>query len=257
MAGVPYSVYTGSALDFTTAHYRSGKALLMIVRSDHPSSSANGVLVAGPRPAGRERAYSTMPDEELVDLAQGGDEVATERLLRKYNDLVRKKTGMYFLAGADREDLIQEGMIGLYRAILDFRRERLSPFPAFAALCIKRQVIAAMKAAARQKHIPLNSYISFDKPVHEDSEETLIDVIGDVKTTDPEAWVTNQEVSCEVRERIWDRLSDLERQVLAARLEGKSYQETADGLQRRVKAVDHALQRVRRKLERSLASAGA
>ena len=197
--------------------------------------------------------YHELVDEELVDFAKSGDDRAAEFLISKYRNFVRVKAKAYFLIGADREDIIQEGMIGLYKAIRDFRRDKLSSFRAFAELCITRQIITAIKTATRQKHIPLNSYISLNKPIYdEDSDRTLLDVISSIKVSDPEELVINQEASATMRERIRKNLSELECRVLTAYLEGKSYQEMANELNRHVKSIDNALQRVKRKLERDL-----
>ncbi len=194
-----------------------------------------------------------MLDEALVASAKDGDDHASEYLINKYRNFVRVKAKAYFLIGADREDIIQEGMIGLYKAIRDFRADKLSSFRAFAELCITRQIITAIKTATRQKHIPLNSYISLNKPIYdEDSDRTLLDVISSIKVSDPEELVINQEASATMRERIRKNLSELECRVLTAYLEGKSYQEMANELNRHVKSIDNALQRVKRKLERNL-----
>ncbi|MDR7556085.1 MAG: RNA polymerase sporulation sigma factor SigH [Armatimonadota bacterium] len=198
-------------------------------------------------------SYQDLADEDLVDYAKSGDDRAAEFLIGKYRNFVRVKAKAYFLIGADREDIIQEGMIGLYKAIRDFRRDKLSSFRAFAELCITRQIITAIKTATRQKHIPLNSYISLNKPIYdEDSDRTLLDVISSIKVSDPEELVINQEASATMRERIRKNLSELECKVLTAYLEGKSYQEMANELNRHVKSIDNALQRVKRKLERNL-----
>ncbi|MDR5697295.1 MAG: RNA polymerase sporulation sigma factor SigH [Armatimonadota bacterium] len=194
-----------------------------------------------------------MVDEDLVETAKNGDDRASEFLINKYRNFVRVKAKAYFLIGADREDIIQEGMIGLYKAIRDFRRDKLSSFRAFAELCITRQIITAIKTATRQKHIPLNSYISLNKPIYDDdSDRTLLDVIGGMKVSDPEELVINEEASARMRARIRRNLSELEHRVLSAYLEGKSYQEMANELRRHVKSIDNALQRVKRKLERNL-----
>jgi RNA polymerase sporulation-specific sigma factor len=194
-----------------------------------------------------------MLDEDLVEAAKRGDDRASEYLINKYRNFVRVKAKAYFLVGADREDIIQEGMIGLYKAIRDFRRDKLSSFRAFAELCITRQIITAIKTATRQKHIPLNSYISLNKPIYdEDSDRTLLDVIGGMKVADPEELVINREASARMRDRIRRNLSELEHRVLTAYLEGKSYQEMAAELRRHVKSIDNALQRVKRKLEKNL-----
>ncbi|MCS7172944.1 MAG: RNA polymerase sporulation sigma factor SigH [Armatimonadetes bacterium] len=197
--------------------------------------------------------YTEMLDEDLVEAAKRGDDRASEYLINKYRNFVRVKAKAYFLVGADREDIIQEGMIGLYKAIRDFRRDKLSSFRAFAELCITRQIITAIKTATRQKHIPLNSYISLNKPIYdEDSDRTLLDVISGMKVADPEELVINRETSARMRDRIRRNLSELEHQVLTAYLEGKSYQEMAAELRRHVKSIDNALQRVKRKLEKNL-----
>src|SRR5579884_425149 len=198
--------------------------------------------------------YHERADEDLVATAKSGDNLAMEFLLNKYKNFVRIKAKSYFLIGADREDIIQEGMIGLYKAVRDFKADKLSSFRAFAELCITRQIITAIKTATRQKHIPLNQYISLNKPIYdEDSERTLLDVMPSNKTSDPEDLVINQEVSEDIKARIQENLSDLESQVLLSYLEGKSYQEMARDLNRHVKSIDNALQRVKRKIEKNLA----
>ncbi|HHX94407.1 MAG TPA: RNA polymerase sporulation sigma factor SigH [Clostridia bacterium] len=197
--------------------------------------------------------YDIMVDEQIVDLAQSGNDPAQEYLINKYKNFVRAKARSYFLIGADREDIIQEGMIGLYKAIRDFRGDKLSSFRAFAELCITRQIITAIKTATRQKHIPLNSYVSLNKPIYdEDSDRTLLDVISGSKITDPEELIISREEFDDIEEKMGEILSSLEWQVLMAYLEGKSYQEIASELNRHVKSIDNALQRVKRKLERYL-----
>src|SRR5690554_4158799 len=192
-------------------------------------------------------------DEEIVKAACAGNRHATEFLINKYKNFVRAKARSYFLIGADREDIIQEGMIGLYKSIRDFREDKLSSFKAFAELCVTRQIITAIKTATRQKHIPLNSYVSFNKPIFdEDSDRTLMDVISGAKVTDPEELMINREEYGDIEKKMGEILSSLERKVLMLYLEGKSYQEIAMELQRHVKSIDNALQRVKRKLERYL-----
>lgn len=195
--------------------------------------------------------FSNKTDEEVVDLARAGSVLAQEYLINKYRSFVRAKARSYFLIGADREDIIQEGMIGLYKAIRDFRGDKLASFKAFAELCIQRQIITAIKTATRQKHIPLNSYISLNRPIYdEDSDRTLIDVMPGADVADPEEIVINGEEASYIESRMTELLSDLERQVLAYYLDGKSYMEIAADLNRHVKSIDNALQRVKRKLEK-------
>lgn len=197
--------------------------------------------------------FEQLPDEKLIELVKDGDIEALEYLITKYKNFVRAKARSYFLIGADREDIVQEGMIGLYKSIRDFRGDKLSSFKAFAELCITRQIITAIKTATRQKHIPLNSYISLDKPIYdEESDRTLLDVICGTKVTDPEELIINQEEFDDIEVKMGEILSDLERQVLMLYLDGRSYQEIAIDLCRHVKSIDNALQRVKRKLERYL-----
>ena len=198
-------------------------------------------------------SYQLMIDEEVVEFAREGDNDALEFLINKYKNFVRAKARSYFLVGADREDIIQEGMIGLYKAIRDFRTDKLSSFRAFAELCITRQIITAIKTATRQKHIPLNSYVSLNKPVYEeDSDRTLLDIISSSKVADPEEMIISREEYYDIEEKMGEILSSLEWKVLMSYLEGKSYQEIAEDLKRHVKSIDNALQRVKRKLERYL-----
>jgi RNA polymerase sporulation-specific sigma factor len=197
--------------------------------------------------------YDTMKDEEVVEFARNSNDVALEYLINKYRNFVRAKARSYFLIGADREDIIQEGMIGLYKAIRDFRPDKLASFRAFAELCITRQIITAIKTATRQKHIPLNSYVSLNRPIYdEESDRTLLDIISGSKVTDPEELVISKEEFCDIENKMSEFLSDLEWKVLMFYLEGKSYQEIANDLSRHVKSIDNALQRVKRKLERYL-----
>jgi len=197
--------------------------------------------------------YDTMNDEEVVEFARNSNDVALEYLINKYRNFVRAKARSYFLIGADREDIIQEGMIGLYKAIRDFRPDKLASFRAFAELCITRQIITAIKTATRQKHIPLNSYVSLNRPIYdEESDRTLLDIISGSKVTDPEELVISKEEFCDIENKMSEFLSDLEWKVLMFYLEGKSYQEIANDLSRHVKSIDNALQRVKRKLERYL-----
>ena len=201
--------------------------------------------------------YSSMSDEDIVALCRNGDNVAEEYLLNKYKNFVRSKARSYFLIGADHEDIVQEGMIGLYKAIRDFRPDKLSSFRAFAELCITRQIITAIKTATRQKHIPLNSYVSLNKPLYdEESDRTLLDVIIEGRATNPEELIIGQEDLSSINHKIDEVLSGLEQEVLRAYLDGKSYQEIADNLGRHVKSIDNALQRVKRKLEKYLEETG-
>jgi len=197
--------------------------------------------------------YAEFTDEQIVEMSHNGDSAAEEYLLDKYKNFVRSKARSYFLVGADHEDIVQEGMIGLYKAIRDYRPDKLSSFRAFAELCITRQIITAIKTATRQKHIPLNNYVSLNKPLYdEESDRTLLDVIIEGRTSDPEEMIINMENVGNIRAKISEVLSGLEQEVLNAYLDGRSYQEIAESLGRHVKSIDNALQRVKRKLEKYL-----
>ena len=193
--------------------------------------------------------FEAMTDEQVVELAQETDGAALEYLLNKYKNFVRTKARSYFLIGADHEDIVQEGMIGLYKSIRDYKEEKLSSFRAFAELCITRQIITAIKTATRQKHIPLNSYISLNKPIYEeDSDRTLLDVITEEGMSNPEEMIIDREDLSVIEGKIGQMLSDLEKEVLVRYMEGKSYVEIADEMHRHVKSIDNALQRIKRKL---------
>ena len=195
------------------------------------------------------RDFESMTDEQIVVLAQETDGPALEYLLNKYKNFVRTKARSYFLIGADHEDIVQEGMIGLYKAIRDYKAEKLSSFRAFAELCVTRQIITAIKTATRQKHIPLNSYISLNKPIYEeDSDRTLLDVITEEGISNPEEMIIDREDLSVIEGKIGQMLSDLEKDVLVRYMEGKSYVEIADEMHRHVKSIDNALQRIKRKL---------
>ena len=202
-------------------------------------------------------AFGKMTDEQIVHMCHEGNADAEEYLLNKYKNFVRSKARSYFLIGADHEDIVQEGMIGLYKAIRDYKQEKLSSFRAFAELCITRQIITAIKTATRQKHIPLNSYVSLNKPLYdEESDRTLLDIIMEGSAGNPEDMIINQENLGNIHQKINEVLSGLEQEVLSAYLDGKSYQEIAESLGRHVKSIDNALQRVKRKLEKYLEENG-
>ncbi len=193
---------------------------------------------------------SNLSDDELVEYVHNGNEEAQEVLIKRYNNFVLAKSRSYFLVGADREDIVQEGMIGLYKAIRDYKVDRLASFRAFAELCITRQIITAIKAATRQKHQPLNSYISLNKPIYnEESDRTLLDVLKGEKLTNPERLFISKETYDLIERKIGEMLSEFEFDVLQEYLKGKSYQAIADTLDKHVKSIDNALQRVKRKLE--------
>lgn len=198
--------------------------------------------------------YKDLPDEALVALVREGNREALDFLIRKYRIIVRIKARSYFLIGADNEDIVQEGMIGLYKAVRDFDADKENSFKGFAELCITRQIITAIKTATRQKHTPLNSSISLDKPMYEDeaAERTLMDMIINANIEDPEKILIQKEEIAYLDVKAGEVLSDLEQQVLARYLDGQTYAEISVELQRHVKSIDNALQRVKRKLEQYL-----
>ncbi len=198
-----------------------------------------------------------LDDNDLLQLVRQGNSRALDTLINKYINFVRAKARTYFLVGADKEDIIQEGMIGLYKAIRDYDGDKLSSFKAFAELCVTRQIITAIKTATRQKHIPLNSYVSLDKPIYdEESDRTLLDIIGGSKEIDPQEMLINQEDYGNMEYKLSELLSDLEKKVLHLYLDGRTYQEISVSLNRHVKSIDNALQRVKRKLEQLLEANG-
>ena len=205
--------------------------------------------------AAKHEAASSGTDEELVERAREGSDGAIEELLRRYRHYARAKARTYFLAGADREDIVQEGMIGLYKAIRDFQADRNTAFRAFAELCITRQIITAIKTATRQKHVPLNSYVSLNKGTSSENEEerALADLLVGPTATDPAELVISAEEIANIRESMGRLLSSLETEVLQLYMDGKSYHEIAEMLGRHVKSIDNALQRIKRKLEAHLA----
>ena len=195
--------------------------------------------------------YEAMSDETLITRIREGDERAEELLYTRYKQVVHGKARTYFLVGADREDIIQEGMIGLYKAVCDYEFEKQASFRAFAELCITRKIITAIKSATRKKHMPLNSYVSLSCPVYDDgdAERTLIDVLSSAHVSDPEETLIGRE-NCEaIALDIEQTLSRLEKQALSLYLQGLSYQQIAQVMERTPKCVDNAIQRVKKKLE--------
>ena len=203
----------------------------------------------------KEQTYKIAKDEELVLMAQNGDDEAQEYLLDKYKSLVRAKSRAYFLIGADSEDIIQEGMIGLYKAVRDYNEEKNASFRSFAELCVNRQMITAIKAATRPTPQPLNSYVSLNKPVYEEeSEQTYMDFLQSSSDSllNPEALLIGQENKNFLEDQMTKNLSSFETRVLVLYLQGRSYFEIAHVLDKPEKSIDNALQRVKKKLEKFL-----
>ena len=192
-------------------------------------------------------------EDTVVKCAKDGDIKCMEILINKYKKFIQLKSKSYFLIGADKEDIYQEGMIGLYKAIRDYNSEKLSTFKGFAELCITRQIITAVKSATRQKHIPLNTYISLNKPVYDgESDKTLLDVMESLKISDPEELFVDREQINEIEKHVLKNLYKYEKIVLHYYIIGKSYQQIAYLLNRQPKSIDNAIQRIKRKLVKCL-----
>ena len=194
--------------------------------------------------------FKSMSDEELVILVKENNKEALNFILDKYKELVYMKTSRYFLIGAEKDDIYQEGMIGLYKAILSFKEDRHNSFKTFANMCIERQLITAIKTSNRQKHMPLNSYLSLNTSAHEeddDSEQTLLEVLDNKTAEDPLDTITKREYYSNVENAIDKSLSDFEKQVLRKFIKGDSYVKIAEELEAPVKSVDNAIQRIRKK----------
>lgn len=197
------------------------------------------------------QTFDTMTDEEIVLLAQNGSNEACEYMLRKYKPFVSMKSSSYFLAGGDRNDLIQEGLIGLLKAIRVYNPEKDASFKSFADLCVTRQLISAVKASLRQKHAPLNYYVSLDKPYNEENQEaSLMDIIASDETSNPEAIIIGRENLEMVEVKMEELLSAFECKVLSLYLTGKSYSAIASILNKDPKSIDNALQRIKKKFEK-------
>jgi len=195
---------------------------------------------------------SCLEDEQVVRRARAGCPDATEFLLRKYRGFVENRARSYFLTGAEQEDVVQEGMIGLYKAIRDYQDGRQARFRSFAELCVTRQIISAVKFATRHKHAALNDYLSLQRGIGEDGEGCLADLIADERGADPEQILLDREMADCLASGATDDLSNLEYEVLQGYLDGKTYDLMAARSGRSIKAVDNALQRAKRKAARRL-----
>ncbi len=195
--------------------------------------------------------YDRLRDEELVALIRGGDTLAEEFLYGKYRKIIRGKSRSYFLVGAEYDDLIQEGMIGLYNAVREYTPDRNVSFHAYADLCITRQILTAIKNASRKKHAPLNTYVSFSQPIRDGSEaeKTLADILEGSTSDDPEKALLGRETAEMLSYDVQHLLSPLERGTLDLYLKGLSYQQIGDELGRSRKCVDNTIQRIKKKLE--------
>lgn len=193
--------------------------------------------------------FNKCSDETLIDIYRKGDEAAIEVLFERYKDIVRKKAKAMYLAGGDSDDLIQEGMIGLYKAVRDYDDTKEAAFKTFASMCINRQLINAVAVSNRKKNIPLNTYVSFDMPAYpdEDNETRLVDILKPESEQNPEKLFIDREYSDSFKKKLFDRLSSFEKQVLQLYMEDNDYRQIAMLLGKNPKSIDNAIQRIRAK----------
>ncbi|MGN1297563.1 MAG: RNA polymerase sporulation sigma factor SigH [Clostridia bacterium] len=194
--------------------------------------------------------YSNLNDEEIISQIKQGNQEALGYILEKYKNLVNIKVSKYFMAGAEKEDIVQEGMIGLFKAIKDFKPDKQNSFKSFANICIERQLITAIKSSNRQKHMPLNSYLSLNTAAYENNEDDsveLIDTFYNKEVEDPLETIMKKEYYAEVENAVNKNLSKFEKQVLEQFLKGESYVKIAERLDSPVKSIDNAIQRIRKK----------
>lgn len=197
--------------------------------------------------------YNNMSDEDLINIIKSGDKNALDYLIEKYKELVNMKVGKYFMVGSEREDIIQEGLIGLYKAVKSYSADKQNSFKTFANMCIERQLITAIKSSNRQKHMPLNTYLSLNTKAYEDDDESnILDIFDSHQVEDPLETITKQEYYKTVEKAIDESLSDFEKQVLKRYMNGESYNQIAEKLDTPVKSVDNAIQRIRKKATKNM-----
>jgi RNA polymerase sporulation-specific sigma factor len=196
--------------------------------------------------------FDEYSDEQIVDLVHSGDKLAQDYIITKYKKLVTSKSKPFFIKGADKDDIIQEGTIGLYKSITEFDKNRQVSFHSFASLCISRQILTAIKTATRQKHIPLNSSLSLDKTVSDNVDGTYVNNFIESKTLNPEELLIDKEEKNYIANHINEALSNFENRVLALYLQGYTYVNIANKIQKDEKAIDNAIQRIRKKVEKIL-----
>ena len=200
--------------------------------------------------------YDNMTDEDIVKIIKSGDKSAFEYLLNKYKELVNIKVSKYYIVGAEKDDIVQEGLIGLFKAIKSYKSDMKNSFKSFANMCIERQLITAIKSSNRQKHMPLNSYLSLNISAYDEedgkSDTPLIDVFNTTLIEDPLDTITKKEYYKNIEETIDKSLSDFEKKVLNKYINGKSYIEIAEDLDTPVKSIDNAIQRIRKKAIKGL-----
>ena len=200
--------------------------------------------------------YDNISDEDLIEIIKSGDKGAFDYLINKYKELVNMKVGKYFIIGAERDDIIQEGLIGLFKAIKSYKPDMQNSFKSFANMCIERQLITAIKTSNRQKHMPLNSYLSLNISAYDEeegeSDTSLMDIFDSELIEDPLDTITKKEYYHDLESTIDKTLSDFEKKVLNKYINGKSYVQIADELDTTVKSIDNAIQRIRKKAIKGL-----
>ena len=195
-----------------------------------------------------ENNYIDMTDEKLVQIVQSNDNIALDYLIHRYDDVVNMKANKFFMIGAEKEDIVQEGMIGLYKAVKSYSNDKQNSFKSFANMCIERQLITAIKTSNRQKHLPLNSYLSLNNSAYDNDEDTeLIEVFNSKTEDDPSEIIAKKEYYSLIERKIDESLSDFEKKVLEQYKQGKSYALIAENLGSKVKSIDTAIQRIRKK----------
>ncbi len=197
----------------------------------------------------KEKEFANQTDELLIEQLRSGQREITDYIMDKYKNLVRKRANAMFLIGGDTDDLIQEGMIGLFKAIRDFNVDKDASFYHFADLCITRQIYHAVEASQRKKHLPLNTYVSLNAQMGQEGEETFLDVLESFENSNPEQLLIEREDARAIREKLKDDLSRFEQQVVQLYLQGLSYRQIAEQLDKEPKAIDNALQRIRAKIK--------
>ena len=204
-----------------------------------------------------DNQYANKKDEELITIIQSGDKQALNFLLNKYKEIVNMKVSKYFIIGAEKEDIVQEGMIGLFKAVKNFNKSKQNSFKTFANLCIERQLITAIKTSNRQKHMPLNSYLSLNINAYEEDDNTsLMEIFDSHSVEDPLETITKKEYYQRVENTIDRSLSDFEKQVLHRYIQGESYVSIAESLNTQVKSIDNAIQRIRKKAIKNITEEG-
>ncbi len=202
-----------------------------------------------------KKKYDEMKDEDLIEIIKSGDKYALDYLIHKYKELVNIKVSRYYIVGAEHEDIVQEGLIGLYKAIKSYKPDKYNSFKSFANMCIERQLITAIKTSNRQKHMPLNSYLSLNMSAYDETDEDdtqIMEVFNAALIEDPLDTITKKEYYANVESTMEKSLSDFEKKVLDRYINGDSYVEIAEKLDAPVKSVDNAIQRIRKKAVKGL-----